>query len=139
MAKNGSKQVKTDKSILLRALKRAIPVTKDENGHAIVRFSISENGNLTLSSGSGEHGFSTEEIPEALVVKPGGPGLLVGNFGVVALGSDPFDFEIDALLLLPALKKSKSDPSIIFASRDRPIEFSWGEYRFFLNCCRDVD
>jgi hypothetical protein len=132
MAKNGSKK-KTEKPILLGALKRAIPVCKDEDGIALVRFSISENGNLLLSSGSHENGSTSEEIPEALVVKPGGPGLLVGDFGIVNLSSDPLDFQIDAAWLLRSLKTEKRDPTIIFAGRHKPVEFSWGpEYRFLI-------
>jgi len=124
MAKIGSKKVKTAKPILLGVLKRAIPVAKDGD-FAMVRFSISENGNLVVSSDSRENGSTTEEISEALVIKPGGPGLTVGDFGVVNLSSDPVDFEIDALHLLQAVKQAKSDPTIIFHGQDKPIEFSF--------------
>jgi hypothetical protein len=124
---------KTAKPVLLSALKRAIPAIKDDSEMTLIRFSIAENGNLMLSGGTPEKGSCSEEIPEALVVKPGGPGLFSGDFGVVNLSSEPFDFEIDALALMPALKKSNTDPSILFYGRKKAVEFRWPDFQVYLS------
>lgn len=125
------KKASKQKSILLGALKSAIPVIKDEEGYAYLRFSISDDGFLMLS-GHGPKGTYEEEIPEALVLTPGGPALVVGNFGCVNLSAEPFDFVIDPLLILDALKKAKTDPSILFYGQEKAIEFSWPMYKCYV-------
>ncbi len=128
MTKNESKK---GKPFLLEALNRT--AIKSDNGDMLVRFSISESGNLLLKGWRQNRDIEeeiTEEIPEALIVKPGGPGLSAGDFGVVNLSSEPLDFQINVKLLLRVLK-GEPDPSIFFDGRAKPIEFYWPHYRFY--------
>jgi hypothetical protein len=124
LALNEPKQPAVQK-LLLAALRRIVPVCINDDGDAPIRFSISENGNLLLTGEWRGEGAS-EEIPEARFLKPGGPGLFAGDFGVVNLSSEPFDFEINALHLLDALKYG--DPTIVYRGLRHNVMFEFREH-----------
>jgi hypothetical protein len=114
------------RNILLSALKRVTATLNEEywKGDLPVRFSVSEEGNLLLRIFEREKEVSRDEIPEAIVLKPGGPGLQAGDFGCVNLWDGPFDFTMNALYILPALKFG--DPTIIFRGNTN-VEFCFKE------------
>ena len=121
------------KKLLLAAIERMLPICYQKIRHpgrveelAIMRFSISENGHLLLRGGI-DGNIGEEEIPEARVLKPGGPGIIVeperADFGCVNFSSDPFDFELNVLFILGALQLADNDPAIFFRGRGKNLEF----------------
>jgi hypothetical protein len=127
LASAGEPQPAKPTNILRRAFWRILPICyfKDKHEeHAHVRFSVSEDGYLLLTASNSEKETVCEEIPEASILRPGGPGLFAGDFGCVNLSSDPFDFTLEALRLLPAL--DHGDPTIIYRGNTN-LEFRFKE------------
>jgi hypothetical protein len=126
-----SSVVQAPERTLLAAIERMLPVCgKYENDGVLVRFSVSENGNLVLRGGSRSAGSVEDELAVQIIDPP-----LQVTFtsGAEKLKLDakairePVDFPLNVLGLVPFLKRCEGDPTIVFRGPTTILQFSPSE------------